>query len=162
MTEFEKDIEQEKRTMAIINFYKLIYIEKLAFDKSLDTFVMLGGESAMNRLKMDVSDNLISLNKSNYSVISSLNSRIDKCVNGHITLGPNFREEVAHLGWLSEMIEDIDEEETLYNTLVINSNSFVYEDMIEKTFDNEITDYHKKYLMKKKIRNIFNKSSDIK
>ena len=147
--------------MAIINYYKLVYVEKLSYDKDIDTFIMLGGKSLVNRLKNDSDNRYIDLDKTNFGIISRLNNKTNQYVSRYISSTTNIKEELTHLGWLNEVIESIDEGEKLYDTIVNNANINVYGSIIEPTFTEKITNYYKDCIMKKKVKSILNKNMSV-
>ena len=110
-------------------YYKLIYVESLTKDKSLDSFILLGGEDYLDKVIREDSDN-ISLETTNLYMMKKFNRLIKTATTGRVSLSNIILKDINNLGWLDEIISEIDPSEKLRDTICGSCSYEVYDKII--------------------------------
>lgn len=151
MEKFNNDRELEKKTQAIIDYFKLVYIEKLTKDKNIDAFKMLDGENLLNKVIDNNENSLISLNHTNFNFITDLKSKLEE-VNS-IKISSSLAYSFSNLGWLEELITELKADETGYDTIFENAPTEVFDNIFSKDFTMNIK-YSKERIMINKVKEL--------
>ena len=126
-----------KDVTVAIAYYKLIYIESITKDKSYDAFIMLGGNHVYDRVIQGVKEENISLEKTNLEMLERLCNLVFEANCVPVSLSSITTKELEHMGWLKELVDVLDPQATLKET-ICNSCSFeVYNKLIQGVLTDE-------------------------
>ena len=135
MSTFEEERKFERETGAIVEYFQLLYIEQLTYDKCMDTFKMLGGDTLLRRVFENEKEGYISLEETNYELIQKLEKNLDEILNKPRSISAIYEKTFHNLGWLEELSDSLEiSDETARNTILAFSKYGTYNDACSKEY----------------------------
>ena len=119
--------KENKKIDAIIDYFKLLYIEDISKDKSMSAFKMLNGDLLLEKVFEADSNRLISLDSTNYMLVQDLQLYVSKYI-----LLENDNSFYIDLDWISEIIGKIPADEKAIETIAKFLPYNIYEKVLEK------------------------------
>ncbi len=113
---------------AILNYFKLIYIEELTYNRSISGFKMLYGDSLIEKVFDDDKNKLISLNSTNYMLVQDLQIYISKIIDG----GRSINGYYGDLDWINEIVSKITADEKAIETIARFLPYDLYDKVLKK------------------------------
>ena len=154
MSTFDSDRKNEKKLEAVVDYFKLLYIEDICNDKSLSTFKMLNGDKLLKKTMKNNEERLISLDATNYSLVQDLRIFFEKVYLNNTVSNSKYMDEVcSDLEWLNEIVSKLDAEEKASDTIVRLLSYKIYDNMIN---ENIKLSSSKEKIMQKRINEISN------
>ena len=124
--DFNEDRKVEREVVSILDYFKLIYLEKLTYGKNVDTFKLFEGDLLYKKVLNDEEEGLISLDSTNADLINDLSVKSDKITKLPHSLSTIHEKQFNNLGWLQEIVECVDAEVSARDTIVGFSNFGTY------------------------------------
>ena len=134
---FESDRKIERETSAIINFYKLILIEKLTFIRSESEVKALGGDNIILKLKEDIEEGLISFSDTNEELEFRFNLNIEYMKTNPFSVNPLMREEMENLDWIYSIMNECPKEYSVCETMTNYANLRMFCGVFRPSFSEE-------------------------
>lgn len=135
MRSFENEnIKFIKELTSALAYYKLLYIGIITKEKSIDAFKMLGAESYFNKLIEEDKEGNISLESTNLYMIKKFNDLMKIAKSGRVSLSNIVVNDINNLGWLGEIVDNLDPNEKLKDSICNNCSYEVY----DKIFSSKI------------------------
>ena len=151
MTTFEEDRMEEKKVESILDYFKLLYVEKLTYRCSTDTFKMLNGEYLFRKLLENDKEGIISLDKTNTELVEELKNGMESVLTDTISINGILKKELDQLRWLPEIISEVVPDDTARESIVNFSSFGTYNDVFS---DIEILPSTKNKIMQKRAKEI--------
>ena len=136
MTTFEEDRMEEKKVESILDYFKLLYVEKLTYRCSTDTFKMLNGEYLFRKLLKNDKEGIISLDKTNTELVEELKNGMESVLTNTISINGILKKELDQLRWLPEIISEVVPDDTARESIVNFSSFGTYNDVINSKSNN--------------------------
>ena len=150
MEEKDERRELEKKAQAIIDYFKLITIEKLTINSDYSTFKMLGGKDLYEKTFNNIENGYLLSEYINCDLIRVLGILLNKLSTGSIS--SIYTMEFADLDWLGELT-DLDLDDGIIDTITKYSSKDVYYSLFNKTKISRTEELARGYL-KTNIENI--------
>lgn len=141
-----ENIKFIKELTAALAYYKLIYIEIITKDKSVDAFRMLGAESYFNKVIEEDKEENISLESTNLYMIKKFNELMKIAKSGRVSLSTIVTKDLDNLEWLGEIIDNIDPNEKLKDTICNSCSYDVYDEVFSSKIKEATISYKKRVL----------------
>ena len=132
MDRFELDRYREKEASAILDYFKLLYIEKLTYNTSTDTFKMLDGDKLYKNLLRYSEEDIIDLGASNFILLNTLKSDLRAIFSGVLSPSEMYEEKFTQLDWLPEIISVVEPDTTAKESIINFSSFCTYNDVLNK------------------------------
>ena len=161
MPNYDFDRKKLKELDAIIDYFKLILLEKLTIDKDYSTFKLYDGENLFNKVINDSKERLISLGSTNFDLITSLNLKLDAFSDINDSVKEEYKDKVKNLDWIKDAIEDIKANDTAYDTLVNYASDDVNHNLLVPMFYDIRSERDDKKSLMERTDNIIEKSKSI-
>lgn len=131
MSTFESDRKLERETQAIIDYFKLICIERLTtsnFDENVNfsTIEMLGGSKLLRECLKNNNNKIISLSSLNIDLLTTLRNNLLEIQKSKASISEIYIDNFSNLNWLYEVINNIDCNQTAWDTIKRNANYCFY------------------------------------
>lgn len=166
MNKFDEDLRLEKDILVVLNYYKLLYIEKLTKDKDYSVFQMLNGMKIFNKLVSDINGGAFSFEYSNFDIINNFKIRLERFNGEKISASPILTKELENIDWVDDVISFVEPSDKVCDSILVNANPEVFDKMVSVETRLRFSSYNKKYLMNKKFSDVKkllkkNKGNDI-
>lgn len=115
---FVEDRKCEKKASIILDYFKLLYIEKLTYNEGIDSFKMLGGDTLFKRLLKAEEEKVISLDTNNYMMVQELKINIEKSLENTHSISEIYEKEFSDLEWLNNIVSELEPEDKANETIV--------------------------------------------
>ena len=135
MVDFEQDRKKEKELDCIIDYFKLVYIERLTKDRDYATFKMLDGDKIFERLEINNEEGLFSFSTKNFDLLNDLKNKLGIVLSSSYSL--SYKKQFTELDWLTNVMEYIDINERVYDSL-INNASYDVLNVLNEKFSNKV------------------------
>ena len=135
MVDFEQDRKREKELDCIIDYFKLVYIERLTKDRDYATFKMLDGDKIFERLEINNEEGLFSFSAKNFDLLNDLKNKLGIVLSSSYSL--SYKKQFTELDWLTNVMEYIDINERAYDSL-INNASYDILNVLNEKFSNKV------------------------
>lgn len=132
MDRFEFDRYREKEANAILDYFKLLYIEKLTYNTSTDTFKMLDGDKLYKKILRYSEEDIINLEASNFILLNTLKSDLRAIFSGVLSPSGMYEEKFTQLDWLPEIISVVEPDKTAKESIINFSSFCTYNDVLNK------------------------------
>ena len=132
--DFETDRKKEIRLDTVIDYFKLLYIEKLTHKENYSAFKMINGEKIFNKVLEANKEGYISLTDTNFQLLYSLNSLLETVSKQSHSL--SYNEQFYELDWLKEIVSVIPEQDKACDTIIDMSSNEVFIKIIKPALEN--------------------------
>ena len=146
MNKIDECVDLEKRVDAVLNYYKLLFVEDDCMDKCFDTFLRLDGEQLFNTLLSDIKEGYIELDNSHTLTLLSFILCFIEIKQQRHSINPLTTKKLKNVDWLFQYANKLSSEgrlnDKLSDTILENANSEIFANILK---DNEIFKDTKSY-----------------
>lgn len=110
----DENVKLEKEIDAILNYFKLILVEQVTKNKSLEAFKLLNGVDMFKKLEKDIVSGFIELDDTNYKLYQRLIEKMKESEKVKYSFSPLFvfagkdeAENERKINWLSDVEMDV-------------------------------------------------------